>query len=247
MAARTQTLPRWCCAGLLVLSIAAYAQTQATDPVFVVSQPGEVKVRLRGAYDFSGHTPLTIPQRLAGVYTLTATAPGYERKRLQLYFDLNSARKITLGLAPLSRFKAARNSLLLPGSGQRYKGSHGRGLLFSGLCLSASLGAAVTHARYLTELKRVDRAEREYADVQNNFEPAQTAWRQWRNAQQEAEVAQRRRTRAFYVAAGLWAINVFDALLAPPSGGEVSELKTHQKISHSFKLEDHQLNWQVRF
>jgi hypothetical protein len=172
---------------------------------------------------------------------------GYERKRLRLYFDQDSERQITIGLTPLSRFKASTRSLIFPGSGQRYKGSHGRGLLYSGLCLGAGIGAVATHVSYISARDKAENAERNYENMRNNFEQAQAAWQQWQDARQQAETANDRRRRALYITAALWTINVLDALLLPPGAGGATEHKAHQKLSHDFQIEANQLTWQVHF
>ncbi|MGH7494837.1 MAG: DUF5683 domain-containing protein [bacterium] len=243
----SSALPGFLTGCMLLFSSAAFAQPAPVEHVFIVSQPNEVKVQLNGAYVFLGATPLTIPHRLSGAYTLSATLRGYERKRLRLYFDQNSERKITIGLSPLSRFKAATRSLLLPGSGQRYKGSYGRGLLYSGLCFGAGIGAVATHLNYVSARNNVDDAERNYESVRDNFEQAQVAWQQRQDARQKAGPANDRRRRALYITAALWTINVLDALLLPPGVGGASVHKAHQKLSHNFQIEANQLSWQVHF
>jgi hypothetical protein len=215
---------------LFVLAPPALAQneSQAKGIVFT-NAPAGTTIRLKGAFKFAGKTPFTISQRLVGPYSLRATKRGYESKRITLEFNREISRSIGVDLQPLSPAKAAFRSTLLPGWGQHYKGSTRRGIFFASITLAAGIGTLVAYADHRSDLD-----ELQQADLSNR-----------QAKQDQADDSRNRYQRALAITAGLWTLNVLDALLMPPKPGPAVKEKAAVTARLSFDVS--KIGVQVKF
>lgn len=212
---------------LTLIAISANAQnTDESFGVLIVGRPAETIIQLKGAYVFTGRTPFSIPQNLSGPYVLSASKTGFESKSMKLFLGYEPFRQIDINLKPISRWKAGLRSLLIPGWGQRYKGAKGRGLLFTGLAIGASVGTLVTQLDYSSDLDDANRAKQDYQRVSNNFEQASAAYDKWQAAYRRADDSYDRRQRSLAITAAVWALNFLDALFLPPGPGDARREKT---------------------
>jgi hypothetical protein len=148
----------------------------------------------------------------AGLWALTYLTRAHLTPGLETRFD--GAGRLSVELEPLSRGSAALRSLLVPGWGQAYSGRRGAGQGFmvgslsmvSGLLLAdqayARAEADLEHAaEYLEYVRKVD------------FDAAAIAQEQLDHAGRVADRAWSTRRLTFALTAGLWAYNLFDAVL----------------------------------
>lgn len=219
-----------------VLAPAGLAQDESpAEGIFFTSAPEGTTIRLKGAFKFAGKTPFTISQRLIGPYSIRATKRGYESKRMTLEFNRDISRSIAVDLQPLSPAKAAFRSILLPGWGQRYKGQTGRGVFFAVITLGAGAGTLITYSNYRSDLDERDQAEQAYLQSLNgNIDEMQLALSNWQAKQGQVEDSRHRYQRALVITAGLWTLNVLDALLMPPKPGPAAKEKAGVTTRLSF-------------
>jgi hypothetical protein len=224
----------------------AQDQNSAEGIVFM-SAPEGTTIRLNGAFKFAGKTPFTISQRLIGPYSIHATKRGYESKRITLEFNREISRSVVIDLQPLSPAKAAFRSTLLPGWGQHYKGSTGRGIFFGSITLSAAAGTLITYSNYRSDRNARDQAEQTYRQSLNggNIGEAQLALSNWQAKQSQAEDSQNQYQRALAITAGLWMLNVLDALLMPPKPGPASKEKP--AVATSLSFDESKIGLQIKF
>lgn len=218
--------------GLVVLAAMlagkqAAAQSESRrQGVTVVSETAGTVVRFEGAFTFIGKTPFTVSQNLAGPYKVIASKRGYETKTIVLDFQRGMAQHITVGLKPLSLAKAAFGSLLLPGTGQRYKGARSKGLIFTTLALGAGARAFVKHQQFGDDRDAAASAEKQYNQISDTaLLEKELALEKWQKAQREANDSFKSRRRAVILTGAIWTINVLEALIAPPGPGHPEQTR----------------------
>ena len=208
--------------GLVVLAVMlageqASAQSASRHGVMIVSETAGTLVRLEGAFTFIGKTPFTVSQNLVGPYKLIAAKRGYETKTLALDFRREASQQITVGLKPLSLAKATFGSLLLPGTGQRYKGAPAKGFIFTTLALGAGVRAFVKHQQFGDDRDAAAGAAKQYNQSSDLALPEKAlALEKWQKAQRETDDSFKSRRRALLLTGAIWTFNVLEALIAPP-------------------------------
>lgn len=218
--------------GLVILAVVfagkqATAQNTSRQGVVVTSETEGTTVRLEGAFTFIGKTPFSVSQNLAGPYKITASKRGYETKHMTLDFQRGQSQQITVNMKPLSLAKATLGSLVLPGTGQRYKGAHSKGLVFTTFALGAGARAFVKHQQFVDDRDAAANAEEQYNQINAAALPEKTlALEKWQTAQRTADEAFKSRRRAVILTGAIWTMNVLDALIMPP--GPAHPKKTRQ-------------------
>jgi hypothetical protein len=230
-----------------VLASPGLAQNESqAEGILFTSAPAGTTIRLKGAFKFAGKTPFTIPQRLIGRYSLRAAKPGYESKRMTLEFNRELTRSIAVELQPLSRAKATVRSTLLPGWGQHYKGLSGRSIFFAGITLGAGAGALATYLNHRSDLDELEQAKQAYQQSVNlNVDEAQLALSNWQAKQAQANDSRHRYQRVLAITAGLWTLNILDALLMPPKPGP--DAKAKSAVTTRFSFKNSQIGVQIKF
>jgi hypothetical protein len=230
-----------------VLASPGLAQNESpAEGVLFLSAPAGTTIRLKGAFKFAGKTPFTISQRLIGRYSLQAAKPGYERKRMTIEFNREFSRNITIDLQPLSPAKAAFRSTLLPGWGQHYKGQSGRSIFFAGVTLGVGAVAVATYLNHRSDLDELEQAEQAYQQsVNRNVDEAQLALSNWQAKQTQADDSRTRYQRMLAITAGLWTLNILDALLMPPRPGPAAKGKA--AVTTRLSFDNSKIGVQIKF
>lgn len=225
-------------APLALFATTALAQKpEESKGITITARPAGTIIKLDGDYTFMGKAPFSISQNLSGIYRLSASKPGYEKQSVKLNFGAQPSQEIAIHLQPITKWKAGYRSLLIPGWGQRYKGASRRGLLFTGLALGAGVGTLVTVIDYNSDLDAAKRAGENYVRVSGNFEQAQAAYDKWQTAYKVAQDSYDRRQRSLMITAGVWALNLLDALFLPPAPGSEDKIQTARLGYNQSKIE----------
>ena len=203
---------------MLTLAGAALAQSATDASVTVTSNPSGATVMLSGDLTVAGVTPATFTQRLAGYFKITAYRDGYETYNSSVLLSGREATTIDVKLKPKTRVKAALRSIIIPGWGQRYYGSKGKGtLMFAGAVVGATT-AGIMHLRF--DNKRDDYFDFLHLYNAERSVPAKQAMlAELYDRQKAAYDAERSRNMVAAVVAGIWAYSVLDALLFFPDYG----------------------------
>ena len=227
------------------LSVSAYAQNSTGPGVTVRSTPSGATVILNGDFTVAGVTPTVFTQGLNGYYEITAYRPGYETYHSSVILSGDQPMSIDVALEPKTRAKAALRSLIIPGWGQRYYGSSGKGTLLTVGALAGGITVGILHLHF-------DHERNQYFDVLDRFSGTRSVAEreglldELYNKQKSAYDAERARNIGAAILAGFWAYNVLDALLFFPdysiqiSGANLS-------LSPDFKADGVQLTGKLEF
>jgi hypothetical protein len=196
----------WVCQSLALLSILlpALAWGQDEGPsgsLTLVSRPTGAAVRIIGDRDITGRTPFTLERGLVGRYQVRSIEPGYETWKRSIVLDGASQDTLWITLRPRTVVKAGLRSAIVPGWGQFYSGRTTMGWVSLAANIAAGSAVLWTHVEYEQSLDELDAATSNAAR---------------RLAAQHAEDAYQNRRIAIGVAAGVWAINVLDAVVFFP-------------------------------
>lgn len=104
----------------------------------ILTRPTAATVWLDGEYSMAGHAPYTITHFLRGRYRIHAAKLGYEDNEKDYFFNGQGDDKLTIKLAPKTRFKALWKSIYLPGSGQIYSDHRTQGVVIGLMQFSAA-------------------------------------------------------------------------------------------------------------
>ena len=210
---------------MVALAGGASVSAQATGAVTVQTDPPGAWVTIEGDGSVSGLSPVLFQQPLIGEFRLIATKPGYEKKSTKVLLQPGRPLEFSLKLSPKSRLKAGMRSIILPGWGQRYSERQGRGALFVGLTALAGVAYLIADHNFDQELETYQRHQDEYDDLVT-AEARQALWPTLRDAQHDAYDTQEIRRVAAGVIAGLWIVNILDAVLRFPSTPESVPVKS---------------------
>jgi hypothetical protein len=206
-------------AGFLFFSTAAFAQASAVEGLTVVTTPPGAEVALKGEASVSGLSPVTFSYSLTGEYSLIVKKYGYENYKTRLVLDPVHPQQISVELSPKTGFKAALRSMIIPGWGQMYEARKSRGYMFGVLFVGAGLVLIDNQNKfqdredaYLARLAEYDGAVRSGASIDEltGYHAALV------DAQRKAYDAEDNRRVAAGVVAGIWGLNVLDAILFAP-------------------------------
>lgn len=174
---------------------------------------------LEGEAELSGITPITFGYPLIGEYRLTARKHGFEDYQTRLVLDPSQPQQLNIDLAPKTRVKAALRSMIIPGWGQSYSGRKTKSLLFG----AAFTGAVISYLYLNDEFKT---KKNEYFRLRSEYDVAVAGGgaidiladkhRAMIKAQQVTYDAENDRRVTIALTAGIWGLNVLDALLFSP-------------------------------
>jgi len=185
----------------------------------VVTTPPGAEVVLKGEASVSGLSPVTFSYPLTGEYSLIVQKYGYEDYKTRLILDPAHPQQLSVELSPKTGFKAALRSIIIPGWGQRYEDRKTKGFMFSVLFVGAGLILLDNENKfqdredaYLARLAEYDVAVSRGASIDEltGYHAALV------DAQQHAYDAEDNRRISAGVVAGIWGLNVLDALLFAP-------------------------------
>jgi len=192
----------------------------ATPTLQVDSNPVGAVVTLRGEYEWVGQTPWRLYRPIRGVYRVEARYPGYETWQGEIVVGPGAAEQFTIDLVRKSAWRAATRSLVLPGWGQRYRGSPGKGTIMLSAVALGAVGLVWTHENYRDKVDDFERARDAYlAETRQSQLPELRA--RMEEASRDADRRYDRRRAVLYATAGVWALSVIDAAFFAPSGGVV--------------------------
>ena len=200
----------------------ALAQANMMGDLVIRSNPEGAEVWLEGESVVSGLTPARFHQLLIGEYELTIKKSGYETYKTKIVIDPTRQMEVDVPLTARTRFKAGIRSLVIPGWGQRYSGKQTRGFMYSGLALGSAVFFMLVNDDYNSKKDDYDRLDYDWLhassqDEQRNIQPYLD------KAREDAYDAETRRRLAFGILAGVWVVNVLDAVfLFPEPRGMVS-------------------------
>ncbi|MCU0606515.1 MAG: PEGA domain-containing protein [Candidatus Edwardsbacteria bacterium] len=161
-----------------------------------------------------GTVPMVWDSLKHGRYAFEFSRPGFEPAMVQATVTSDSLLTVAADLRPTSAWKALGRSLLIPGSGQHYRGSPRKGLLFKGLWfVTAATIAAVFNdreTRYARYRESVDR----YRSASDSFDQR---YQDVLHAYDVARNANRRTNNVLAVAATIYTVNLADAVLFAPN------------------------------
>ncbi len=198
---------------LFLLTSVAFSQPEGG--VTIASRPSGCTVHILGEIELVTTTPATITEQLRGTYLVSATRPGYETWTQEVVFSPGTLRKLTIELSPRTRMKAALRSRVIPGWGQYYSGEKSRSALWGVAIASSGVVAGIYELRYR------DRKS-DWEDGLERFDLAETIGEkellqdEVYALQDRAYDAESDRRLAWGIVAGVWAINVLDALIFFP-------------------------------
>jgi hypothetical protein len=190
------------------------------EPTLVIeSNPAGAIVTLRGDYEWVGQTPWKLFRAISGTYAVEARRPGYETWRGQAVLGPGGVRELKITLSRKSEIRALGRSILVPGWGQVYEGSRGKGVLMMSAAAVAGAGLIWTHELYRDRVDQFDQAR-------TAFEQADQLGAQWDKlradldrASQRADRAYERRKLALGVTAGVYLLSVVDLLVFSSAQG----------------------------
>jgi len=206
-------------AGFILLPLFAHAQADESVGLTVVTTPPGAEVVVQGEAKVAGLSPVTFDYSLAGEYSLIVKKFGYEDYHTHLILNPAQPQQISVELSPKTGVKAAMRSMIVPGWGQRYVDRKTKGFIFSLLFVGAGLVYLDRENEfqdledaYLARLEDYDAALGRGASIDElrHYHSSLVS------AQQDAYDAEDDRRIAVGVVAGIWGLNVLDALLFTP-------------------------------
>ena len=206
-------------AGFCITVMLASHRANAVEGLTVVTTPPGAEVVLKGEATVSGQPPVTFTYLLAGEYSLVVKKFGYEEYRTRLLLNPAQPQQISVELSPKTGVKAAFRSMIIPGWGQRYANRKTTGFVFSLLFVGAGIAFLDCESEfqdrediYQARLDEYDSALRRGTTI-DELSQSHSALV---DAQQDAYNAEDDRRIAAGIVAGIWGLNVLDALLFTP-------------------------------
>lgn len=182
------------------------------NQTIITSNPNGAYVQLIGEYTIRGLTPLKIPYKLEGLYSIKISKYGYEN--WSTVRDLTNVNdELSLNLTSKSRFKAGLRSFFFPGWGHYYSDRKIQGILLGGIGLASTINTIdkvtkynqiVDDYNYLIERDKIQNLSyEERNDIRDKISAKQN----------EADDAYNKRQKWLYISASIWIYNVLDAVL----------------------------------
>jgi len=201
----------------IILSGDSFAQqgAQSAGTYLITTDPSGATAYLKGEYDLVVNTPAVLPPNLSGWYKAEITMPGYENWKGEFNFTPGVGNNIKIKLSQKTALKAGLRSVFIPGWGQRYSGNSLRGGMYLlGTAISAA-GLYLADQRYQDDRADYDIAARQYynagsIDEMNRLKDILD------DKQRIAYKSENDRRTVFYIGAGVWTLNILDAVLFFP-------------------------------
>jgi|GEM_PF-3305425 len=183
--------------------------------VSIRTQPSESELKLNG--EIQGVSPLHDLRLPHGDYRVAVSRRLFENSEVVVTIN-EPVQDFMIEMAPRSRRKSILYSLLLPGTGQRYKGQEVKGWAFTAGVVCAATYALVNESARKSAVEDFDTAKAAYMsaitqeEIDYYFSQMESNW-------DEADEKEKRRNTGWVVCGGIWALNVIDAAL----GWNISE------------------------
>ncbi|MBD3258818.1 PEGA domain-containing protein [candidate division GN15 bacterium] len=208
---------------LCTLSVAWLPQagwSQNAAGVTINSSPPGAEVILEGDATVTAVTPTTIRYPLIGEYELKVRHKGYETYKSRVVLDPSKAMQLEVELSRKTGVKAAARSVFVPGWGQWYTDQKTKSFTFSMLFAGAVAGYFILDNRFQNKEDDYNLRLTEYDNAVTSgatFDELERRREALLRAQEEAFDAEDHRRIAIGAVAGVWALNVLDALLFSPT------------------------------
>lgn len=196
----------------LTFSLAA----QEEGSLEVVTNPPGAAATVKGDAQVSAITPAEFRFPMVGEYKLTIKKSGYENYSTKLLLDPTTPLRVDVDLIPKTGFKAAVRSMFVPGWGQAYTGQKTKGATWAVLFSGAVAAYFVADQDFGNKKDDFEQSKKDLDEALASGAGGSEIERLWnaRNqAQEEAYDAETMRRISIGAAAGVWGLNVLDALL----------------------------------
>jgi len=202
------------------LTFAMNHRSEADANLTVRTSPPGAEARLEGEAELTAVTPAVFNYPLIGEYRLTINKHGYERYRTRLVLDPARPTAMDVQLTPKTGFKAALRSALIPGWGQYYGDQKTKGFTFGLMFAGAAAFFAIADNDLTNKENDYESRLRAYDDARAEgatYSELRRLHNDMAEAQKRAYDAEDVRRISIGVAAGVWGLNVLDALLFTPT------------------------------
>jgi hypothetical protein len=204
----------------MALTFSMTGLIRAEGNLTVRTSPPGAEARLEGEADITAVTPAIFNYPLIGEYRLTVSKHGFERYRTELVLDPAHPTALDVELTPKTGFKAALRSALIPGWGQYYGEQKTKGFTFGLMFAGAVTFFAIADHDLTNKENDFESRLRDFDDARANgasyFELSRLH-SEMAGAQKRAYDAEDVRRISIGVVAGVWGLNVLDALLFTPT------------------------------
>lgn len=205
---------------LVAWPLGLWAQTNAPGGLAVTTSPPGAEVTLDGEAVVVGISPTSFHHNLVGDYRVTIKRYGFETYKTRVTLDPTKQMALDVKLTSKTRLKSAARSLFIPGWGQRYTDQGTKGFFFTVLA-AGSVAAFLLADEEFNYRNDLFKQQRHLFDSSvaagTSYNQIAAIQRQVASTQQKAYDAETTRRVTIGIVAGVWALNVMDALLFFPS------------------------------
>ncbi len=194
--------------------------------VIFTSVPDGAVVELYGDHVLRGVTPWVLERGLSGTYEIVAYKTGFEEWRGVTVLSETKRDSIHIRLTMKTVVGAGLRSAVLPGWGQFYSEKTTKGVIFLAAEAVAVGGLIWADSKRSDSERNYKNAVRDYQEA-DQIEDIDDAWDEVLRTYDDLDSWHETRRRWFYAAAGIWAINLIDAVVfsSPrPQGGSMASL-----------------------
>lgn len=206
----------WIPWAVVLASSAAFGQSEPGGTITITSRPPGCTIYLSGDVELVTTAPVTLQEKLQGLYVVRALRPGYEIWRSTITFTPGTAQTVNIDLQPKTRLKAGVRSLIIPGWGQYYAGEKPRSVLWGVAALSSGVVAALYESRYRNRKDDWENSRRRF-DEATTIEEKENARQEVFRLQDRAYDAETDRRWAWGIVGGVWVVNLLDAVIFFPA------------------------------
>ena len=164
-----------------------------------------------------GTMPMLWDNVKAGSYKFEIRCPGFEPVMVNAIVNTEAPTDVIVDLRPTRALTAVTHSLLVPGSGQIYRGSPAKGLLIKGLSFVAVAALTAAFNDRNSRFEKLDELERQYKTTISDYE---LYYQQVQQAYDVARTANRRLNIVIGLAAATYIVNLLDAAIFCPNRDE---------------------------
>jgi len=185
----------------------------------VTTNPPGAEVVLKGDMEISAVSPASFAYPLMGDYRLVVKKQGFETYKTRILVDPQSPQQVNVDLSPRTAFKATARSMLVPGWGQFYSGRKTRGTILGTLFAGALVAYLGINSDFhdKDDVFRERLGEYDAAVAQGlSYDLLSVRYQALVKAQSAAYNAEDDRRVAIAAVAGIWGLNVLDAMLFSP-------------------------------
>jgi len=151
-----------------------------------------------------------------GNYDLKINKPGYNGKSFSIGIESGKTKTLNASLKQKTTGSALTRSLFIPGWGQMYQGKTNRSVVYGLIFIGGVTGSLVYTNNYNTAVSNYNDIRDEYLSAFTDTEI--NSLRQEMDTAYDDIGTKESMRNIFYMAAGaMWAINILDALILPPT------------------------------